>query len=173
MCPYCVLPADVEKVEFHRLAVRRHLARHARPVAGVTVVRQHQAVLVHIQHGDRIVGSSSPRHLMHECVTHGSRAQRDLHELSFYVGGGRDRCHMAFPRTRQSFQLVEGLLRVGLRESHGWRATAEQRTAQNEGISCFILLTRSSSSLLLLSARVIRWQRSSSNELVVLSHCCS
>ena len=31
----------------------------------------------------------------------------------------RDGRHAAFPGTRQSFQFVEGLLRVGLRESHG------------------------------------------------------
>ena len=66
----------------------------------------------------------------------------DLHELAFYVGGVRDGCHLAFPRTRQSFQFVEGLLRVGLRESHGGERQQNNRQQKTIGISCFILLKK-------------------------------
>ena len=66
----------------------------------------------------------------------------DLHELAFYVGLRRDGCHVAFPRTRQSFQFVERLLRVGLRESHGGERHQNNRQHETRGISYSILLTK-------------------------------
>jgi hypothetical protein len=57
---------------------------------------------------------------MHKRVSPGSHAQRDLYERSVpHLGLWRDGYHRAFPGTRQGFQFVEGLLRVGLGKSHG------------------------------------------------------
>src|ERR1700719_5209181 len=78
--------ADIEKLEFHCLSVRRHLAHHAGPIPCITIMGEEQAVPVQIKHGDRIVGSSISRRLMHDRVAHGSHAERDLRELAFYVG---------------------------------------------------------------------------------------
>ena len=45
----------VEKIKFHGLAVRVHLAGHARPIARITIMGQHQAISVEIDH---VIGSS-------------------------------------------------------------------------------------------------------------------
>ena len=132
---YCMLHVsvllitrNVQKIEFQCLSVRRHLAYHTRPIIRVTIMCQQQTISVHNEHGDRIVGSSGSRHLMHEGVAHRSHPKRHLHEPAFHLGLRRDGCHVGFPRTGQSFQFVEGLLCVGLRyrllrarlrESHG------------------------------------------------------
>src|SRR5207245_11288022 len=42
---------DVDKIEFHGLSVWRDPCRHARPIAGVTIMGQEQAVPVQIKHG--------------------------------------------------------------------------------------------------------------------------
>src|SRR5579863_6577147 len=65
-----------------------------------------------------MVRSSLSRHLVHDRVTHGSHAQRDLHRHAFHLALRRLGGDVAFPRTSQRFQVVEGLLRVRL-----WRVS--------------------------------------------------
>jgi len=108
----------VEKIKSDGLAVGRNRSDHARLISSVAIMGHEQATAVEMKHSYRIVGPSSPRHLIHERGTHGSHAKRDLRRLAF---------HGAFPGTGQSFQFVEGLLRVGLGESHG-RAPSEHKT---------------------------------------------
>ena len=96
---------DVEEIEFHRLTIRRDLANHARPISGITIMGQDQAISIHIKHGDRIVGSARPSRLMQDCVTTGSHANCDV----------RGEAHnTALPGTRQSLQFLKRLLCVGL-----------------------------------------------------------
>src|ERR1041384_3912050 len=65
----------VEELKFQCLAVRQKLARHARSIAGIAIVSQHQAVSLYIKHGDGIVRPScQPSHLMHERVSGGGHA---------------------------------------------------------------------------------------------------
>src|SRR5438876_10451240 len=95
---------DVEEIEFHRLAIRRNLAYHARPISRITIMGQEQAISVHIKHSDRIVGSR-PSRLMQDCVTTGSHANCDV----------RGEAHnTAIPGTRHSLHHLERLLCVGL-----------------------------------------------------------
>src|SRR5882724_8081357 len=59
-------------------------------------------------------------HLMHQRVSPGGHAQGDLRERPVrHFGLRRDDGHVAFPGACQSFQLVEGLLSVGLGKSYG------------------------------------------------------
>src|ERR1051325_8255302 len=39
---------DIEKYEFERLAIRRHLSLKARPISGVTIMRREQTIPVQI-----------------------------------------------------------------------------------------------------------------------------
>jgi len=110
---------DVEKIEFDSFSIGRHLARHTRPIAGVTVMGEKQAVPVQVKHGDGIVGSSGPGRLVHERVPHGSHPKRDLHEFAVYFGSLRDGGDVAFPGAGKSFELGEGFLRVRLGDVGG------------------------------------------------------
>src|SRR6185503_476899 len=74
---------DVKKIKFQGLPVRRRPGRHTRPVAGVTIMRQDQAVIIQIKHGNRMVilGGivfSRLAHLMYKGVTAGGYAQGDI-----------------------------------------------------------------------------------------------
>src|SRR5713226_1925356 len=96
---------NVEELEFYRLTIRRDLANHARPISGVAIMGQEQAISVHIKHGDRIVGSARPSRLMQDCVTTGSHPNCDV------CGEAHN---TTIPGTRQSFHYLERLLRIGL-----------------------------------------------------------
>jgi hypothetical protein len=94
---------NIDKIELYRPSVRRYLARHAGSISCVAIMREEQAVSVQRKHGDRIIRPSCSRHHMHESAPHGSQAERDLHELAFYVGLLRDGCHVTFPGTGKGF----------------------------------------------------------------------
>ena len=125
---------DVDEIEFHRLSIRRCLGNHARPIAGIAIMRQVQAITIQVEHGERmieasrIVRRSCFLHLMRERVSPGSHSQRDLHGFAHVpVGLRRGGCYGSLPRTGQGFQFVKGLLRVGLGKSRG----REQRQNNN------------------------------------------
>src|SRR5260370_22622173 len=69
---------NVEELEFYRLTIRRDLANHARPISGVAIMGQEQAISVYVKHSDRIVGSARRSCLMQDCVTTGSHANCDV-----------------------------------------------------------------------------------------------
>src|SRR5258708_8419 len=63
------IPSYFEEGEFNTVTVRRDLSFHAGPVPGVTIMRQEQAVSIHINHRDRIVRNSTRCHLVKDCIT--------------------------------------------------------------------------------------------------------
>lgn len=90
-CEYCMVhmsvrcaAGDVEKVEFHCLAVWRQPACHPRPVLpAVAIMRKDQAIAIDVEHRDwivvttgRVIGSPFRHHLVHERGAAGSDAQR-------------------------------------------------------------------------------------------------
>src|SRR6267143_3206555 len=89
------IPSYVEEGEFHTVTVRRDLPFHAGPVPGVTIMRQEQAVPLHINHRDRIVRHSTRCHLVKDGVTSGCHANGRLHGYAH---------HASLPGTRQTFQ---------------------------------------------------------------------
>src|SRR5689334_937160 len=68
----------IKKIKFYGFSIRRNLADHAWPVSCVTKMGQHQTVLVHVKHGDWIVGGIA-LHLMHQRIAARSHAKRYLH----------------------------------------------------------------------------------------------
>src|SRR6266550_3893574 len=99
------IPSYVEEGEFHTVTVRRGLPFHARPVPGVTIMRQEQAVSVHINHRDRIVRNSTRCHLVKDCVTSGCHPNGRLHGYAH---------HASLPGSCQTLQFLKRLLCVGL-----------------------------------------------------------
>ena len=52
------IAGNVEEIKFHGFSVGRGPSDHARPIAGIAIVRQEQAIAVQVKHGDGMIVAS-------------------------------------------------------------------------------------------------------------------
>src|SRR6185369_14478266 len=89
-------------------------------VASVTIMRENQAVIIQIKHGNRMIvlGGivfSRLAHLMYKGVTAGGYAQGDIsHDSIAHFFYWRVSGDCGAPSTGESFKLIERFLRVRL-----------------------------------------------------------
>src|ERR1017187_3204883 len=116
---------SVEELEADRLRVRGH-DFHARLIAGAAVVGHHQAVSVHVEHGDHVLRTFAVN-LAHERGAVRSHAERDFQWLTLRV--------LPYPVPFHPFQHVERLVGVRLGEGKAGAQHGNGNRGGSDGLS--------------------------------------